>query len=133
MKFVYPALFTPFGDRECFTVEFPDLPGCVTEGDSLVEAIETGMDAACGWILGEIEEGNEFPCAGTYSRSEIPEGSFYNLLVLDIDSYAQKYGSKAIRRNITIPAWLDTFVQKNNLSLSKVLQESLIELARKSG
>lgn len=34
--------------------EIPDLPGCVTDGDSLVEAIDAGIDAASGWILGEI-------------------------------------------------------------------------------
>ncbi|MDD7307003.1 MAG: hypothetical protein PUG78_01175 [Eubacteriales bacterium] len=45
---------------------------------------------------------------------------------------AEKYGTKAVRRNITIPAWLDTFAQKNNLSLSKIVQDSLLNLAKKS-
>ena len=63
MKLVYPAIFTPFDEGNGFTVEVPDLPGCVTEGDNLVEAIEMGTDAASGWILGEIEDGNSFPAA----------------------------------------------------------------------
>lgn len=61
MKLVYTAIFTPFDDGTGFTVEVPDLPGCITEGDSLVEAIDMGIDAASGWILGEIEDGNPFP------------------------------------------------------------------------
>lgn len=61
MKLVYKAIFTPFEDGEGYTVEVPDLPGCVTEGDSLAEAIEMGQDAASGWILGELEDGHSFP------------------------------------------------------------------------
>ena len=129
MKLVYPAIFTPFDEGNGFTVEVPDLPGCVTEGDNLVEAIEMGTDAASGWILGEIEDGNSFPAASM--ALEAPAGSFVNLLVLDMDSYAKQYGSKAVRRNITVPAWLDTYAQKNHLSLSKVVQDSLLEIAQK--
>lgn len=51
MKLVYPAIFTPFDNTDGYTVEVPDLPGCVTEGDSLVDAIEMAVDAASGWIL----------------------------------------------------------------------------------
>ena len=129
MKLVYPAIFTPFDEGNGFTVEVPDLPGCVTEGNTLVEAIEMGTDAASGWILGEIEDGNSFPAASM--ALEAPAGSFVNLLVLDMDSYAEQYGSKAVRRNITVPAWLDTYAQKNHLSLSKVVQDSLLGMAQK--
>lgn len=129
MKLLYPAIFTPFDDGNGFTVEVPDLPGCVTEGDNLIEAIEMGTDAASGWILGEIEDGNGFPAAS--NNIEAPDGSFVNLLVLDIDSYAEQYGNKAVRRNITVPAWLDTYAQKNHLSLSKVVQDTLLTLAQK--
>ena len=129
MKLVYPAIFTPFDEGNGFTVEVPDLPGCVTEGDNLIDAIEMGNDDASGWILGEIEDGNSFPAASM--ALEAPAGSFVNLLVLDMDSYAEQYGSKAVRRNITVPAWLDTYAQKNHLSLSKVVQDSLLGMAQK--
>ena len=129
MKLVYPAIFTPFDEGNGFTVEVPDLPGCVTEGDNLIDAIEMGTDAASGWILGEIEDGNSFPAASM--ALEAPAGSFVNLLVLDMDSYAEQYGSKAVRRNITVPAWLDTYAQKNHLSLSKVVKDSLLGMAQK--
>ena len=55
---------------------------------------------------------------------------FINDLVLDIDSYAEKYGEKAVRKNITIPAWLNTYGEKNNINFSKVLQDALLERAQ---
>lgn len=130
MKLVYPAILEPFDDADGYTVTVPDLPGCVTEGDSLAEAIDMGIDAASGWILGEIEEGNNYPAASSASDIEVSDPScLVTLLVLDMDAYAEKYGTKAVRRNITIPAWLDTYAQRNNLSLSKVIQDRLLEVA----
>ncbi|KIR03207.1 hypothetical protein P261_02022 [Lachnospiraceae bacterium TWA4] len=127
MKLVYPAIFYPCEEKKGYTVEVPDLTGCISEGDSLVNAIEMGTDAACGWILGELEEGNDIPKASDYKDivPDEPDG-FVNLLVLDIDSYIERYGSKTVRKNITIPAWLNTYGEKNHINFSKVLQEALL-------
>ena len=125
MKLVYPAVFTPCIEKEGYTVEVPDLPGCVTEGKDLVDAIEMGVDAASGWVLGELEEGNNIPAPSLRKENiklEDPE-SFVSMLVLDMDAYAEKYGDKTVRKNITIPAWLNTYGEKNNINFSRVLQE----------
>ena len=131
MKLVYPAVFTPCIEKEGYTVEVPDLPGCVTEGKDLVDAIEMGVDAASGWVLGELEEGNNIPAPSLRKENiklEDPE-SFVSMLVLDMDAYAEKYGDKTVRKNITIPAWLNTYGEKNNINFSRVLQEALLKKA----
>ena len=130
MKLVYSAIFTPMLEREGYTVVVPDLPGCVSEGNSLLHAIEMATDAACGWLLGELEEGNQIPDATAPEKIMIEEGSFTNLLVLDMEAYAEKYGSKAVRKNITIPAWLNTYGEKNHINFSRVLQDALLASAR---
>lgn len=131
MKLVYPAVFTPCIEKEGYTVEVPDLPGCVTEGKDLVDAIEMGVDAASGWVLGELEEGNNIPAPSLRKKNiklEDPE-SFVSMLVLDMDAYAEKYGDKTVRKNITIPAWLNTYGEKNNINFSRVLQDALLKRA----
>ena len=128
MKIVYPALFTTREIGTGYFVAFPDLPGCVTEGDSLAEAIEMAVDAASGWVLDELEDGNPVPEASR--REDIPitePQSFVNLVVLDMDSYAEKYGQKAVRKNCTIPAWLNTLAEKKGISFSEALQEGLAQ------
>ncbi len=129
MKLIYPAIFTACEEKEGYTVQVPDLPGCVTEGDDLANAIEMGVDAASGWILTELEDGRSYPPASKHGAIVAPEGSFVNLLVLDIDAYAEKYGNKAVRKNITIPAWLNTYGEKNNINFSKLLTDALMEKA----
>ena len=129
-KLLYPAIFKPFSDGTGgFVVEFPDLPGCVTEGKNLKQAIEMGIDAACGWILGELEEGNPIPAASEYEDVKMEGDGFTNMLLLDIDEYAEQYGENAVRKNLTIPAWLNTFAEKNNINFSKVLQDALLNIA----
>lgn len=133
MKLIYPAVFKPFSDQSGgYVVEFPDLPGCVTEGKDLEQAIEMGIDAASGWILGELEDGEQAPSASNYSEITAEKGCMINMLLLDIDSYAEKYGEKAVRKNLTIPAWLNTFAEKNNINFSKLLQDSLLSMAQQT-
>lgn len=126
MKLTYPACFYPDEEKEgAYAVVIPDLPGCVSGGDTLAEAILMGMDAASGWVLDELEDGKAAPPASPL-ESIIPEpGGFVNLLVLDMDSYIEKYGEKTVRKNLTIPAWLNTFAENNHINFSQVLQESL--------
>ena len=131
MKLIYPAIFKPFTDQSGgYVVEFPDLPGCVTEGKNLEQAIEMGIDAASGWILGELEDGELIPKASDYTEIAAEDGCMVNMLLLDIDSYEEKYGEKAVRKNLTIPAWLNTFAEKNNINFSKLLQDTLFSMAQ---
>ena len=110
MQLTYPACFYPDPEKEgAYAVVVPDLPGCVSGGDTLAEAILMGTDAASGWVLDELEDGNSLPLASPLSSIVPDAGGFVNMLVLDMDSYAEKYGEKAIRKNLTIPAWLNTF------------------------
>lgn len=46
-----------------------------------------GIDAASGWILGELEDGNDFPMASKPEDVEYDEDSFINLFVFDINAY----------------------------------------------
>jgi predicted RNase H-like HicB family nuclease len=131
LKLVYPAVFKPFTDQSGgYVVEFPDLPGCVTEGKDMEQAIEMGIDAASGWILGELEDGEHIPPASDYSEIAVENGCMINMLLLDIDAYEEKYGEKAVRKNLTIPAWLNTFAEKNNINFSKLLQDALFSMAQ---
>ena len=128
MKIVYPAYFTPLEKSEEYCVTFPDLPGCVTQGENLADAIEMAVDAASGWVLDEFEEGRPAPKASRQNDIAIEkDGDFVNIVVLDMDAYSEKYGVKAIRKNCTIPAWLNTAAEKSNINFSAVLQSALME------
>jgi len=126
MKLTYPACFYPDEEKEgACAVVIPDLPGWVSGGDTLADAILMATDAASGWVLDELEDEKAVPPAGPLESITPDSGGFVSMLVLDMDSYAEKHGEKAMRKNLTIPAWLNTFAEKNHINFSQVLQDSL--------
>jgi len=101
MQLTYPASFYPWDDAPGYTVEVPDLPGCVSEGDTLAEAILMGTDAASGWVLDELEDGKPAPKASAIDEVAVEPGGFVSMIVLDMDAYAEKYGNNSVRKNLT--------------------------------
>jgi predicted RNase H-like HicB family nuclease len=129
MQLTYPAIF--YEGEGGYAVEVPDLPGCTSGGVSLAEAIIMGTDAASGWVLTELEDGKPAPKASPIKKIRPEKGGFVSMLVLDMDAYAEKYGNKAVRKNLTIPAWLNTFAEAKHINFSQVLQDSLTALYRR--
>jgi len=128
MQLTYPAIF--YEGEGGYSVEVPDLPGCTSGGASLAEAIIMGTDAASGWVLTDLEDGKPAPKASPLESIHPDDGGFVSMLVLDMDAYAEKYGNKAVRKNLTIPAWLNTFAEARHINFSQVLQDSLTALYR---
>lgn len=128
MKYVYPVCIYP-GDVSGYTAIVPDLPGCVTEGDTIADALEQAIDAASGWVLDELEDGKRPPEPSDVKniKADEYENGFVSVIMLDIDAYAEKYGSKAVRKNCTIPAWLNTAAENAHINFSQVLQNALQE------
>ncbi len=105
---------------------------CVTGGDDMAEAIFLAEDAASGWILTELEESNIVPKPTELSKIKVEQGQFVNMVALDMDTYAAKHGNKSVKKTLTIPAWLNTYVEENNISCSEILRESLSKMAHSS-
>ena len=126
MKLAYPICVYPA--ENSYTVIVPDLPGCVTEGDTLEEAFEMAIDAASGWVLDELEDERSVPQASDIReiKADEYENGFVSMVMLDMDAYAEKYGNKAVRKNCTIPAWLNTAAENAHINFSQVLQNGLM-------
>ena len=107
MKLLYPASFYPCEDKPgAYTVTVPDLPGCISEGDTLEEALVMATDAASGWVLDEIEDGHPLPPASevTDIQTDSTDG-FIKMLVLDMDTYAEKQKIESRHENLPGDSW----------------------------
>ena len=127
MKLIYPACF--YEEKEGgYSVEIPDLLGCITQGNNLEQALEMAEDAALGWILTSIEDEEEIPKASNIKDLKLKnQNGFVTLLSLDIDKYTEKYGTKkSVKKTLTIPEWLNKRAEKIGINFSKTLQEALL-------
>ncbi len=123
-KLFYPAVFHPEADGG-YSVDFPDLLGCVTEGDTLPEAIKMAEDAL-GIYLYSLKEDKENAPAPSDPADMSTEGrDFVSLVEYDEIEYLKRTDSRAVKKTVTIPSWLDTIARERNVNFSNVLQNAL--------
>lgn len=132
MKLIYPAIFTPYFDEGGYDVTIPDLPDCTASGDTLEDAIEDAVNQASGVILSIMEKGGEVPPASEYQEIQLDDpDDFISLIVLDMGAYSDAHAVKSVRKNITIPSWLNAYGEAHHVNFSKVLQEALLSMTQK--
>jgi len=125
-KYVYPAIFQT-EKVGGYSVTFPDLLGCCTEGDTLEEAIEMGRDALGLYIYSLEEEKAHIPTPSKPEQIQTNPGQFVTLIDVDMIEYRKKHDNRAVKKTLTIPVWLNTIAEKNNVNFSQLLQNALIE------
>lgn len=118
-QFVFPAVFHPNEDDGSFTVTFPDLPGCITEGKSLENALFMAQDALSVWLEYTIDHKEPVPTATALQNMKVEGTEFVNLIRAEVKD------NRAVRRTVSIPKWMDDMVADSGLSLSRVLQDAL--------
>lgn len=140
MKVIYPVCI--FQTTDEYMVFVPDLNTNNTYGETLEEALYMAQDLIATYILEDLENVN---------KNEIPKQSkiedintkdlqkyweiddkeivsaFKTLIMVDLDEFAQKWSNKSIRKNLTIPQWLNTKAEALNINFSQVLQEALLK------
>lgn len=130
MKKIYPTIFTQTED--VVLIEVPDLK-ILTQGKDLVDAIDMARDAIGLAIITMQDRNQEVPDSTPEKRIDILQATFANdgksiisLVDVDIDAYRRKYDNKTVRRNVTLPNWLNSEAEKAHLNVSRVLQEALM-------
>lgn len=124
-KLFYPALFHK-AEEGGFWISFPDIPECVTQGNDMTEAYEMAVDVL-GLVLTSFEEEKQpIPPASDPSQI-IPEpDSFLVVIEFDMLSYKKRTSSRAVKKTLSIPEWLNEMAMDMGVNFSQVLQEALI-------
>ncbi|MDO4285017.1 MAG: type II toxin-antitoxin system HicB family antitoxin [Eubacteriales bacterium] len=117
-EYVYPALFHKNED-DTYTVLYPDLPGCISEGKSLPNAMYMAESALSQWMEYLTDKKLDIPSPSSLSAVIPGENEFVNLIRADVRE------NRAVRRTVSIPKWMDDAVSDAGLSLSRILQEAL--------
>ena len=127
MYYVYSALFRP-NPNGGYIVSFPDTPGCVTGGKTLGEALRMAKDALSVYLC-SVEDHGE-PAPPPSKPQDILSGepeTFTTLIEVDTVRYRSETDNKSVRKNVSLPAWLNTKAEQAHINCSQVLQEALRE------
>lgn len=126
MKYVYPVLFVKLENGQ-FGVKVPDLSGCVTEGSSLVNAIEMARDAAAMWLCMAEDAHETIPMSQVYKAIDSSDGEFISWVDIDTVEYRVANDSRAVKKTLTLPSWLNSKAEAEGVNFSQVLQIALKE------
>lgn len=123
---VYPAIIHKEDMK--YWVEFPDLDGCFSDGNSLEEALQNAEEALGLYIASLQEEMSNIPepsdiTSAKVKKAQISENIVTSYIYSDPDKYHRK--TRAVKKTLSIPEWLADAAETNHISLSKVLQEGL--------
>ncbi|TYC88058.1 type II toxin-antitoxin system HicB family antitoxin [Acetobacterium wieringae] len=125
-KMFYPAVFIPEDDGG-FTVTFPDVPSCITCGDSMEQSYEMAFEAL-GLVLSYMVDKKEpIPRASNPQDIKLEDGQFLVVIEFDMVAYKKRTESRAIKKTLTIPSWLNDAALEKNINFSQVLQDALRE------
>ena len=126
MNYIYPAIFYPEEDGR-FSVIFPDLNDLATYGDSLADAFAMAQEACGQYLFACLRDGDLLPEPTPIDKfAKDEDNALVNLICINLDDYARNYDDKAVKKTLSIPAWLNTACEKYGINYSKVLRDALI-------
>ena len=126
MRYAYTAIITE--DSGKYYVRFPDLDGCVTTGHDLPDAIAQANDALSGWLCVAEDEGLPIAMPSKQDTIMRKEGDILTIISVDTLKYRAATDSRAVRKNVSLPAWLAKAADKKRLNCSQILQQALISM-----
>ncbi len=118
-KLYYPVIFHP--EDVGYSASVPDLEGCFTQGDSLEEALEMVQDAIGLYLDGEAE----YPQPSQPEAIQTENHDFMMVVAFDRLAYQKKHNKRAVKKTLSIPAWLNEEAEAAHLNFSRILQEAL--------
>ncbi|QEY33865.1 HicB family protein [Caproiciproducens galactitolivorans] len=121
MKKVYPVILTPA--EHGYVVYVPDLQ-INTEGNDIAEAIEMARDAIGLWGITQQDLGHTIPEPSTVPIDH-KSNEIVTLVDIDFEAYRRANDMRTIRKNVTVPSWLNDLAEKAGINFSQVLQDGL--------
>lgn len=127
MKYNYVAVFKSEPDGG-YSIAFPDIAGCYSQGETIQECCEMAEDALTLmlWNMEETKTPIPAPTSIHKIQKEYPN-DIVTLVKADTLAYRKLYDTKAIKKTLSIPCWLDTLALERGINFSSVLQQALMK------
>lgn len=124
MRNAYPIVISKTDDG--YFVTIPDFE-INTQGEDVANAMVMARDAIELMGITWEDDGKPLPKPGTIKAEKEFEGDIITLVDVDFTAYRKKLDDRAVRKNCTIPYWLNVEAEKSNVNFSRVLQDALME------
>ena len=112
-KYVYPAIFTE-EEEGGYSIDFPDFGSCFTCAEDLESGMEKANDVLCLTLYGMEEDGETIPAASSIEAMQqaAKPGEFATLVACDTLKYRKFFEKRAVKKTLSIPAWLNVMAER---------------------
>lgn len=121
-SYTFTAVFTQEADGG-YSVRFPQLAGCFTQGDTYEEARAMAADAMSLHLYGMEQDGEAVPAPQL--QVALAEGELAVPITAWMTPFRDEMENRAIKKNLTIPAWLNDAAEARQVNYSQILQAAL--------
>lgn len=125
-KLFYPAIFHQ-AEEGGFWITFPDFPECMSQGDNMEQAYEMAVDALGLALTSRIAEKLDIPKPSEPYTIVTENDEICVVIEFDMLAYKKRTNSKAVKKTLTIPEWLNEEATALGLNFSQILQEALMQ------
>lgn len=120
----YPAIFSTDGDG--WEVRFPDVENAFTAADTIEQAIIEARFVLEDVMYLREKEQDEIPAATPFDEIEAKEGELVQLVVAFMPEVRRQFKQKAVKKTLTIPAWMEEELKKrDDINVSQLLQQAI--------
>lgn len=123
--YVFPAIFTY--EEDGISIEFPDLPGCFSCGDTTDEAAKMAKEALGLHMYGIEEDCDDIPNPTPINKIKLSKNQIPMLVEVYMPLHRLAIENQSIKKTLTIPQWLNKIAELNKINFSQVLQTALKE------
>ena len=110
MLYIYTAIFSPIEDGSGFYAKVPDLPGCITTGHDLSDALDQITDAMNAWLVVAEDEHLEIAAPTPQCDITMEPGCSCAYIKADTLAYRARTDTRSVRKNVSLPAWMSRLV-----------------------
>jgi predicted RNase H-like HicB family nuclease len=125
MKNRYAFLATFHFADDGISIEFPDLPGCLSCADTEDEAFKMAREALQLHLYGMEQDNDEIPDPSKIRDIHVSENETLVLIDVFMPAFRDKMATKAVNKMLTLPRWLNELADRENVNCSQLFQNAL--------
>jgi predicted RNase H-like HicB family nuclease len=123
--YIYPAIFHYADDG--ISIEFPDLPGCLSSADTDEEAAYNAKEVLALYLHVLEEDNEEIPTPTEFSKLKLEANEIPVLIEVWMPYHRARVKTVYIKKTLTIPNWLNSLAEHHHVNFSQILQSALKE------
>ena len=125
-RYAFPAVFTP-EEEGGYSVYFPDIEGCYTQGDDMAEALYMAEDALSLMLYEYESQGKPIPEPSALGDLKTSDTNIVNFVFADTLKYRKMHNNRSVKKTLSIPEWMNEAATAAGINFSQALQEIVLQ------